>query len=295
MKLQSSQCVPVTLKGKKEVARLCKWIPETHKVRDHHKTSNIIQNLFPLLTKFLLSFQPQTGFTILPHFELTFLSQSTADPPNVTPAPSSLTFLVAFPTSAANSSSSLKLQVSSFPIHSHGHYHSLLPQAAINRMSTVLSDISIIRQCWCLGNTSNAGPSGYLCSRLTTPSTCPFSKDMPALAEYYLWHCSGVGLGTEISLYSCLPPLLRNRKALGRGEKSWNVCWVSMSTGTARTGQRKPSKDSGGEDPISTGEGYFVPFVGCKIWRIGTSPTTRLCWPHPLSPDFSTSPKTVII
>lgn len=71
-------------------------------------------------------------------------------------------------------------------------------------MSTVLIDISIIRQCWCLGNTSNAGPLGCLCSRLTTPSTCPFSKNVPAPAEYYVRHCSGAGLGTEISLYSCL-------------------------------------------------------------------------------------------
>lgn len=117
---------PTDLEREDRSSKALQMNSQTHKMRDHHKTSNTIQSLFALLTKFLLSFQPQTAVMILPHFELTFLPQSTANQPNLTPALSSLTFLVAFLLSAANSSSSPKLQVSCFPVHCHGHYRSFL-------------------------------------------------------------------------------------------------------------------------------------------------------------------------
>lgn len=89
----------------------------------------------------------------------------------------------------------------------------------------------------------------------SAPGTLPSPPALfPAPAKYHLCHCSAQP--GQLPLH-----LLRNRKALGRAEKSWNVCWVTTSTGMAQTGQGKPDKDAGGEDSISWGEGY----VGSKI------------------------------
>lgn len=68
------------------------------------------------------------------------------------------TFRVEFLIPVANSSP--KMQVSCFLIPCHGHYHSSPCYLRVLGMSPMLSDTSIIRRCWHMGNTSNAGPSG---------------------------------------------------------------------------------------------------------------------------------------
>jgi len=79
---------------------------------------------------------------------------------------------------------------------------------------------------------------------------------MPAAAKYYyLGHCSGVGLGTEFSLCSCLP-------TSSETERHWaELKRAEMYVGSVRAQewqeqvQGNPVRTDGEEDPLSWGEG----------------------------------------